>query len=234
MKVFLVEGKPTLLSAMSEKSSAKAETFLRDADVSILNGVHVKSYDGLELILDNDQIIKSRNVFWTAGVTGQRPGGLSPDAAVRGNRLQTDEIGLVKGYTNIFAIGDIAAMISVDFPNGHPGVAPAAIQQGSHLAKNIAHLVKNEETEPFKYTDKGSMATIGRNQAVADLGSVHLHGFIGWVVWGLVHLMTLAGFANKGIIFLSWALNYISKNSNNRLIIRPFNMDTRKAEVDIS
>jgi NADH dehydrogenase len=111
-------------------------------------------------------------------------------------------------------------------------VAPAAIQQGEHLGKNLAHLVKGEATAPFKYHDKGTLATIGRNQAVADLGKLHLSGFIGWLLWGIVHLMSLAGFTNKGTVFLTWAINYFNKNSDNRLVVRYFNTETRLTEVD--
>jgi len=150
----------------------------------------------------------------------------------KGNRLYVDEINRVKGYNNIFAIGDVAGMITPETPNGHPGVAPAAIQQGEHLGENLVHLIKGEPTTPFKYHDKGSLATIGRNQAVADLGKIHLSGFLGWLLWGVVHLMSLAGFSNKGIVFFSWAINYFTKNSDNRLVVRYFNIETRETASD--
>jgi NADH dehydrogenase len=230
MRIYLVEGKPELLAAMSPKASAKAKEFLVKHDVTIFNSAHVQSYDGFYLTIDNGKTIKTRNVFWAAGVMGEVPGGIPAEAVGKGTRIQTDGINRVNGYQNIFAIGDVAAVITPDTPNGHPGVAPAAIQQGELLAKNLVHLIKNEPTEPFKYKDKGSLATIGRNTAVADIGNLHLQGFIAWLLWGLVHILSIAGFANKGIIFLNWVINYFTKNSDNRLIVRYFNTDSRKTD----
>jgi NADH dehydrogenase len=232
MRVYLVEGKSELLAAMSPQASLKAKQFLTEADVTIFNSAHVTSYDGFELKIDNGKTIKTRNVLWAAGVAGEMPEGIAADAVIRGNRLQVDEINRVKGYQNIFAIGDIAGMVLPDYPNGLPGVAPVAIQQGEQLAKNLALLLKGETTVPFKYVDKGSLATIGRNQAVADLGKLHFQGFFAWLLWGFVHIMSLAGFTNKGIIFLSWAINYFTKNSDNRLIVRYFNIETRAHEPE--
>lgn len=231
MRVYLVEGKGRLLAAMSPQASAKAKEFLEKDGVIIYNSAHVQSYDGFYLTIDNGKTIKTRNVLWAAGVKGEMPEGIPAETVAKGNRIYVDEINRVKGYENIFAIGDVAAMISSEFPNGHPGVAPAAIQQGNALAKNLVHLIKGEQTVPFKYFDKGSLATIGRNKAVADLGKLHLQGFFAWVIWGLVHIMSLVGFANKGIVLLRWAINYFTKNSDNRLIIRHFNTTTRIPEV---
>ncbi|MDB5009019.1 MAG: dehydrogenase-like protein [Mucilaginibacter sp.] len=230
MRVYLVEGKDRLLAAMSPQASAKAKQFLKDGDVIIYNSAHVQSYDGFYLTIDNGKTIKTRNVLWAAGVKGEVPEGIPAEVIAKGNRIYVDEINRIKGYQNIFAIGDAAAMITNEFPNGHPGVAPAAIQQGEQLGKNLEHLLKGEPTEPFKYVDKGSLATIGRNQAVADLGKLHFQGFFAWLLWGFVHIMTLAGFSNKGIVFFSWAINYFTKNSDNRLVVRYFNIETRMAD----
>ena len=232
MKVYLVEGKDRLLAAMSSGASTKAKQFLEEGGVKIYNSVHVESYDGLTLKIDDGTVIKTRNVFWAAGVMGEYPEGMTNATFVRGSRIQTDEINRVKGYQNIFAIGDVAAIVSEDYPNGHPGVAPVAMQQGKHLAKNLMHLINNEPTEPFVYHDKGTMATIGRNKAVADIGKLHFQGFFAWLLWGLVHIMSLAGFANKASVFLTWAINYFTKNSDNRLIIRSFNRKTRMVEPE--
>jgi NADH dehydrogenase len=230
MRVYLIEGKDKLLAAMSPQASVKAKQFLEEADVTIYNGAHVQSYDGFYLTIDNGKTIKTRNVLWAAGVKGEMPEGLPVEAITRGNRIFVDPINRVKGYENVFAIGDVAAMITDEFPNGHPGVAPAAIQQGQWLGKNLVRLINKEQTLPFKYKDKGSLATIGRNQAVADLGKLHFQGFFAWLLWGVVHIMSLAGFANKGIIFLSWVINYLTKNSDNRLVVRYFNTETRMAD----
>ena len=232
MKVYLVEGKDRLLAAMSSGASTKAKQFLLDSEVTIYNSVHVESYDGLTLKIDDGTTIKTRNVFWAAGVMGEVPEGMTGATLTRGTRIQTDEINRVKGYQNVFAIGDVAAIINDQYPNGHPGVAPVAMQQGKQLAKNLIHLINGEPTEPFKYHDKGTMATIGRNKAVADIGKLHFQGFFAWLLWGFVHIMSLAGFANKASVFLTWAINYFTKNSDNRLIIRSFNRKTRMVEPE--
>jgi NADH dehydrogenase len=232
MHIYLVEGKSEVLAAMSPLASKKAKQYLENSSVTIYNGVHVKSYDGLNLVIDDGKMLQSRNVFWTAGVIGVKPAGIEEQSVTRGNRYITDNINRVKGYLNIFAIGDIAAMITADNPNGHPGVAPVAIQQAKHLAKNLEHLINNEAPVPFTYFDKGSLATIGRNQAVADFNKLHLHGFLAWIIWGAVHIMSLAGFSNKGIIFFNWAINYFTKNSDNRLIIRAYNQTPEPQNVE--
>jgi NADH dehydrogenase len=232
MRVYLVEGKDRLLAAMSPQASAKAKEFLIEGDVIIYNSAHVESYDGFYVKIDNGKTIKSRNVLWAAGVKGEMPEGLPADTVAKGNRFYVDEINRVKGYQNIFAIGDVAAMITSETPNGDPGVAQTAIQQGKHLGKNLVHLIKGEPTEPFKYNDKGSLATIGRNKAVADLGKLRFQGFFAWLLWGVVHIMSLAGFANKGVVFFSWFVNYFNKNSDNRLVVRYFNTETRETDVD--
>jgi NADH dehydrogenase len=230
MKVYLIEGKPDLLASMSKNASAKAKEFLLELGVEIHTGVHVKSYNGEELIIDDGKSIRAKNVFWAAGVRGEVVDGLTGATITKGTRIQTDEISRVNGYANIFAIGDVAAMITPAYPNGLPGVAPAAMQTGQHLAKNLVHLIKGEPTIPFKYLDKGSLATIGRNKAVADLWKFHFYGFIAWILWMFVHIMTLVGFTNKAVVFASWATNYFRKNSDNRLVVRYFNTQSMMAE----
>jgi NADH dehydrogenase len=232
MRVYLVEGKDRLLAAMSDGASTKAKQFLVENDVTIYNSVHVETYDGLTLKIDDGTVIKTRNVFWAAGVKGEVPDGMEKATVVRGGRIQTDEINRVKGYDNVFAIGDVAAIIGDEYPNGHPGLAPAAIQQGAWLAKNLISIINNQPTEPFKYNDKGTLATIGRNKAVADLGKLHFQGFFAWFLWGFVHILSLAGFTNKSSVILTWLINYFTKNSDNRLIIRSFNRSTRMVEPE--
>ncbi|PUZ20709.1 NAD(P)/FAD-dependent oxidoreductase [Chitinophaga costaii] len=222
MRVFLVEGKPRVLGTFSEQASAKAARFLRKMGVDVSNGVHVKSYDGYELLIDDGRCIRTRNVLWSAGVMGALPPGITNGAVVRGNRLQTDAYFRVKGFNNVFAIGDVSVVVTEATPEGYPGVAQVAIQEGGQLAKNIARLLKNEPLKPFKYFDKGSLATIGRNKAVADLGFIRFQGFFAWLVWMFVHLMSLVGARNRLIVFINWAGSYFTFNSITRLIIRRF------------
>ncbi|HVV55104.1 MAG TPA: NAD(P)/FAD-dependent oxidoreductase [Mucilaginibacter sp.] len=232
MKVYLVEGKQVVLGAMSSRASEEAGKSLVRMGVTVYNGVHVENYDGNEIKISDGKVIKTRNVFWAAGVTGLFPDGLPADIIVRGNRIKTDEISRVVGFKNIFAIGDVSAMITDKYPNGLPGMAQPAIQTGQHLAKNIMHLVNNEPTEPFKYFDKGSLATIGQNKAVADIGKLHFHGFVAWLLWMFVHLMSLVGFTNKLSVLANWMLKYLTRNTDDRLIVRFFDTQTRKADPE--
>jgi NADH dehydrogenase len=167
-------------------------------------------------------------VLWAAGVKGAVIKGIPQGVIVRGNRIQTDVYNRVTGYVNVFAIGDVAAMITPETPDGHPGVAPAAIQQGKLLAKNIVNLLNGEELVPFKYFDKGSLATVGKNLAVADLGKLHFQGFFAWLIWGFVHLMSLVSARNRLVVLINWAGSYFSNSSGSRLIIRKFDSESMK------
>ncbi|WP_018616732.1 NAD(P)/FAD-dependent oxidoreductase [Segetibacter koreensis] len=222
MRVFVVESKPIVLGVMSDHAAAKAKEYLEKMGVVLYNGVRVKSFDGELLEINDGTKIRTRNVLWAAGVVGQFPEGIKEENVVKGHRIQTDEFNRVKGYNNIFAIGDVAAVITADKPEGYPGVAQVAIQQGRHLAKNLSAIIKGKQTEPFKYDDKGSMATIGRNKAVADIGKVHLHGFIAWLLWCFVHVFSLVGFQNRISVFITWLGRYFSYNGPARIIVRPF------------
>ena len=222
MKVYLVDFLPKVLGPMSDESSENAKGFLTRMGVEVLLNVKVASYDGTELKFEDGRVIRTKNVVWSAGVMGVVPNGISKDILVRGNRIKTDEICRVVGTSNVFAIGDVGASVTADTPNGHPGVAQVAIQQGKLLAKNIVSLINNEPTEPFKYNDLGSMATIGRNKAVADFGKLKLSGFFAWCIWMFIHLISLLGFRNKVITFINWLGSYITYNGGTRLIIRRF------------
>ncbi|GEO11281.1 NAD(P)/FAD-dependent oxidoreductase [Segetibacter aerophilus] len=226
MRVFVVEGKPKVLGVMSEKASSKAQKYLQDMGVIIYNDVHVQSFDGELLTIDDGRELRTRNVLWAAGVVGQFPEGISEENIVKGRRIQADEINKVKGYTNIFAIGDVAAVTSADTPNGYPGVAQVALQQGKQLAKNLVAIIEGKETSPFKYKDMGSMATIGRNKAVADLGKFKFAGFFAWLLWCFVHVFSLVGIQNKITVFIRWLGRYFSYNGPTRIIVRPFSRES--------
>ncbi|MES2809528.1 MAG: NAD(P)/FAD-dependent oxidoreductase [Bacteroidota bacterium] len=223
MKVYLVDFLPKVLGPFSDEGSAAAKKFLVDMGVEVLLGVKVESYDGEEIKFEGGKSIKTKNVIWSAGVMGVVPEGINKEAIERGNRIAVDSINRVKGYDNVFAIGDVAAMISDETPKGHPGVAQVAIQQGKLVGQNLLRLIKGEPTEPFVYNDKGSLATIGRNKAIADLGKIKFQGFFAWLVWMFVHLISLLGFRNKVIVFINWIGNYLANNGGARIIIRRFN-----------
>lgn len=222
VNIYLIEGSPELLGAMSVQAQQKSAAFLEELGVTIMNNARVSAYDGGMLSLMDGQHIPSSTVIWSAGVKGVVLPGLDAEKIVRGNRLKVNEINLVEGYPNIYAVGDVAAMITDEFPNGHPGVAPAAIQQGKLLAKNLLNIIEKKPVEKFKYFDKGAMATVGRNRAVVDLHKIRFQGVFAWFTWMFVHLMTLVGFRNKLVVFVNWVWSYFSYDRGTRLIIRPF------------
>lgn len=225
MKVYLVDFLPKVLGPFSDSASNATKDYLTKMGVEVLLSKKVESYNGEEIKFEDGQSIRTKNVIWSAGVAGVIPDGIAKDSIERGNRINIDSAGFVKGSNNIFAIGDVAAMITDETPKGHPGVAQVAIQQGKHVGKNIVHLVNGEPLEAFKYNDKGSLATVGRNKAVADLGKIRFQGFFAWLVWLFVHLISLMGGRNKVIVFINWIASYINNNGGSRLIIRNFKRD---------
>jgi NADH dehydrogenase len=230
MDIHLIEGSPRVLNGMSDAAGEKALKYLKDFGVNIWLNTFVKDYDGKEVLLSNGKKIISRTVIWAAGVTGNLIEGLPQDCIARGNRIKTDEYNRVVGFENIFAIGDIAAMSVEKYPNGHPQVAPVAMQQGELLAENITRIItgKKDKLKPFVYRDKGSMATIGRNRAVVDLSFIKFQGFFGWFVWLFVHLMSIVGFRNRLMTLMSWVWNYFTYDRATRLIMKAFNKSERE------
>jgi NADH dehydrogenase len=223
MQIHLIEGLGRVLPPMSEHASEKAEKFLRELGVKLHLNTRVKSYDGKVVTTNTDLCLKTSTFIWSAGVTGAPIMGLNASALIeKANRYEVNVFNQVNGYENIFAIGDIAVMSTDDFPKGYPMVAQPAIQQGNQLAKNFVRLLKGEKMKPFEYNDKGTMATVGRNRAVVDLGKLRFGGFFAWYVWMFVHLWFLVGFRNRAITFFNWVYNYINYDKGARLIIRPF------------
>lgn len=226
INVYLIEGSDKLLGGMSDQASAKSMQFLQEMGVNVFTNLRVEAYDGNLIKLSDGQSINTKNVLWSAGVKGAALEGLPADSIARGNRVIVDEFNRVSALENIFAIGDVAAQINLESPNGLPGVAPVAIQQGTHLAKNIIRFMNNEQPVPFKYFDKGSMATVGRNKAVVDIGKIRFQGIFAWFVWMFVHLMSLVGFRNKVVTFVNWVWSYFSYDRGTRLIIRRFSRES--------
>jgi NADH:ubiquinone reductase (H+-translocating) len=220
MDIHLIEATPRLLNGMSEKSGQKALKYLQEMGVDVHLNTAVESYDGQVVRFKGGKELKSRTLIWAAGVTGQPIAGMSLETLGRGARILVDQFNLVKGYSNIFAIGD-AALMEGDpgFPKGHPQMAPPAMQQGRLVAKNIKNMISKRPLKPFRYKDKGSMATVGRNKAVVDLKGIKVGGFLAWFIWMFVHLISIVGFRNKFFVFLSWLWSYFSYDKSNRIII---------------
>jgi NADH:ubiquinone reductase (H+-translocating) len=220
MDIHLIEATPRLLNGMSDHAGQKALKYLEDMGVKVHLNMAVASYEGHVVKFKNGEELKSRTLIWAAGVTGQPIPGMKAEAFGRGARILVDEFNRVKGYDNIFAVGDAALMEGdPNFPKGHPQMAPPAMQQGQLVAKNIVNLMEGRPMKPFRYKDKGSMATVGRNKAVVDLKSVKVGGFVAWFIWMFVHLISIVGFRNKFFVFLSWLWSYFSYDKSNRIII---------------
>lgn len=220
MDIHLVESTPRLLNGMSDKASQAALQYLQEMGVKVHLNCAVKSYDGHEVLFNTGEKLITRTMIWAAGVKGQPVAGIPAEALGRAARIRVDEYSRVKGYENIFAIGDAAVMEGdPDFENGHPQMAQPALQQGRLVARNIRRLIDNKRLAPFRYKDLGSMATVGRNRAVADLSAFKLKGFIAWLVWMFIHLISIIGFRNKFFVLLSWLWSYFSYDRSNRLII---------------
>jgi len=218
LQIILLEGTNRVLGPMSPQASEEALKYLKDLMVDVRLGKLLETYRDNVITLKDGSTIYAEMVLWTAGVTGEsflfegtdyRPG--------RGNRFAVDEQNRVIGLTDIFAVGDIACMVTEKYPKGHPQLAQPAIQQARHLAHAL-----NTDTwdKPFVYKDKGSMATVGRNLAVADLNNgVHLKGTFAWFAWMFVHLISLLGMRNKLTVLINWVWAYFTYSTSLRMLL---------------
>ncbi|GGX31754.1 NAD(P)/FAD-dependent oxidoreductase [Aquimarina muelleri] len=223
MEIHLIEGASRVLPPMSEFASKKATKFLKKMGVHIHTSTQVTNYENNLVSTNTNLSLKTATFIWSAGVTGAPVSGINAESLIpRANRYKVNEYNQIEGYDTIFAIGDISVMETANYPKGHPMVAQPAIQQGSHLAKNLKRLLKGKKMTPFIYFDKGSMATIGRNKAVVDIGKFQFGGFFAWFIWMFIHLWFLVGFRNRFVTFFNWSYNYINYDKAARLIVRPF------------
>jgi NADH:ubiquinone reductase (H+-translocating) len=222
MDIFLFEGSDRILGPMSPTASKKAQRFIERMGVKILLNTKLANFDGEKAITDTGLEIPTKSLLWSAGVKGIFPKGLTQNSIIRGNRIKTNPYCQIEGYENVFAMGDAAACITESAPDGNPMVAAVAIQQGKLIASNLSNLKKNLPLKTFAYKDKGTLATIGRNRAVADLGRFKFQGIIAWYIWLFIHLMAIVGFRSKMITIVDWFWNYISYDRALRLIIHPY------------
>ena len=223
MNIYLLEGTGKTLANMSEKSSEQSKKYLEKLGVTVLTNTLLKDYDGEKITLQNGDMIAAKTVIWAAGIKGNVPEGIDTNLIAKGNRIKTDRQCKVIGSQNIFAIGDVAYMEEPAWPNGHPQVAPVAMQMADMLTKNLRSIeMKSSKAalEEFVYNDKGSMATVGRNLAVVDMPKPKLHfgGFLAWMIWMGLHLMLILGVKNRFFVFTNWLYNYITYDQNLRLI----------------
>ena len=221
MKIHLIEASDAVLATMHEESSERAFADLKKLGVHIWTKTSVKDYKDNLVTTDGDQSFKTDTLIWAAGVKGDFPEGITADVG-KGNRIIVDDFCKIKDVENIYILGDAGLIKSERYPEGLPMLAAVAMQQGTYLAKTLNRLAQNKEATPFIYNDKGSMATIGRNKAVVEVGKFRFQGIFAWLVWMFVHLMLLVGFRNRVVVFINWLWNYIRYNNGLRLIVRPY------------
>lgn len=225
MTITLVEGSDRLLSAFDKKLSEKSAEYLEQLLVDIRLQTVMKGYDSKMVEFSDGHKEYWETLIWTAGVKGEPMPGLPEDMIGRGGRIIVDEFNRVKGTDDVFAIGDIALMLTDNYPKGHPQVAQPAIQQAKNLAKNLN---KGELVSPFTYKDKGTMATIGRNKAIAQIGKMTFAGRFAWWLWMLIHLISILGVRTKVTVLLNWIWNYCTYSTSLRLLMRPTKFPIRR------
>ncbi len=227
MNIYLLEGTDKTLGAMSKKSSEQSQKYLERLGVTVRTQTLIKDYDGKTALMQDGSTIETSTVIWAAGIKGNVPLGINKDLIARGNRIKTDRQCKVLGTKNIFAIGDVAYMEEPAWPNGHPQVAPVAIQEADMLVNNLNRIQMKSSSKyllDFEYKDKGAMATVGRNLAVVDVPKPKLHfgGILAWFIWMSLHLMLILGVKNRFFVFINWVTNYFTRDQNLRLIFEEF------------
>ncbi|MBL4703938.1 MAG: FAD-dependent oxidoreductase [Flavobacteriales bacterium] len=220
MQIHLIEASSKLLNGMSEHASRKATYFLKNMGVNIWTDTKVESYNG-EIAVTSKEIYATQTLIWAAGVKGAAVPGLEKATVING-RLKVNAYNQVEGYEDIFSAGDVALMTTDEYPEGLPMLGSVAQQQGKHLSKNLKRLFSDQKLLPFHYKDMGTMATIGRNKAVVDLPNYSFSGFFAWMAWMFVHLMLLADFRSRIVVFVNWTWSYIRFDKGTRLIIRKY------------
>jgi len=225
--IYLIQGGPKLLMGMSEKSSNNALQFLEKLGVHVRLNTRVDRYDGENAYLSDGTTIPTRKLIWAAGITSAKIPGIPDTVLQRGNRITVNEYLQIPQYPDVYAVGDIAHYVEPDAEYPHPQVAQVAMQMADRISNNFKRRLKEKPSKPFKYKDLGSLATIGRNKAVADLPTFTSTGFFAWIIWLIVHLFQLIGVRNRVIVFINWVWNYITYDQSLRVIIKPH----RKGEM---
>lgn len=222
MHIYLIEAGDRLLAGLSQESSQKAYEFLKSMGVDIQFGKMVTDYRDHKVIMKDGTEIPTRTFLWVSGIRANAMPGIDESHMGRGFRFKVDEYNRIPGVEDVFAIGDQCLQTSdAAYPNGHPQVAQVAIQQAKNLAKNLKLInqgADSSEFTVFRYKNLGSMATIGRNKAVVEIGKFRSQGFFAWVLWLVVHLRSILGVKNKMMVLLNWLWKYVSYNDSIRMI----------------
>jgi NADH:ubiquinone reductase (H+-translocating) len=225
--IYLVDGGEHLLAPMSTASQNDTYDALKKMGVIIKLKTQVKDFVNDRVTLSTGEVIETRNLIWTAGVTAMTFEGIPATSYGKGRRMSCDPFNKVNGVEDIYAIGDTCMQThEPEYPNGHPQLAQVSIQQGKLLGKNFKNMVEGKSLKPFHYKDLGTMAIIGRNKAVCDLPNhIHFKGFIAWFMWLFVHLISLINYRNRLKTLYNWTVAYLNKDQSLRFIVRPKNPD---------
>ena len=218
--IYLLEGSPNTLNAMSDPSRVKSRQYLENLGVIVRTNTVVEDYDGITVTLKGGETIAAKNLIWAAGVIGNLLEGIPAGSMVRGNRLKTNRYSEVEGLDGVYAIGDIAWMATPKYPNGHPQLANVALAQAGNLSRNFKRELKGKPRIEFEYSNKGTMATVGKRKAVVDLPGFSFQGVLAWFTWMFVHLMLILSVKNKLFIFLNWMMSYFANDSTLRLMLK--------------
>ncbi len=219
LNVYLIEGSPSTLNVMSDVAQKYSQKYLEGLGVKVVTNMYVSDYDGEVVTLQSGEKIKSKNLIWAAGVTGNILEGTPKELITRGNRLVVNRHNQVEGLDGVYALGDIASMTTPKYPNGHPQLANVALNQASVMAQNFKNMLKGKPLEEFEYHDKGSMATVGKRKAIVDLPKFSFTGRLAWFFWMFLHLMLILSVKNKLTIFINWTMSYFYNDSTLRVIL---------------
>ena len=218
LNITLVEGADRLLGAMDPRCSEKAIEYLKSLMVDVRLGEVMKGYEDKMVEFADGHKEYWETLIWTAGIKGEPMPGFPSHCVLKNGRIKVDRFNRVEGLDNVFALGDIACCPSDDYPTGLPQVAQPAIQGARNLAKNLN---AGEFKYKFKYYDKGTMATVGKHRAVLQVGKHFMAGYIAWLGWMFIHLVSILGMRNKMNVLLNWTWNYVTYSTSLRLLLRP-------------
>ena len=216
-KIILLEKAPFIMGAYHKNLSKKANISLKKLGVEVKTDVNVLNIEN-ELVKTDKGDINASTIIWTAGV---KPTDLGEKSSLQTNKkgqIIVEKDLSVKDWPNVYVAGDIAYVEQNNKPL--PGIAPVAMQEGIYIAKAILSRINNKELKPFKYANRGQMATIGRNKAIAEMGKVRLSGSIAWISWIFIHIYYLTGFKNKIVVMFQWAWSYFTYRKGSRIILK--------------
>ncbi|TLP70606.1 NAD(P)/FAD-dependent oxidoreductase [Maribacter sp. ACAM166] len=222
LNIYLVDGGDSVLGPMSKKAQKYSQKSLEKMGIKILLNTFVTDYKDDKVFFKGGQTIETKTLIWTAGVTAMKFNGIPEEYYASGNRIKVDAYNKLIDSENIYAIGDSCIqMTDSDWPKGHPQLGSVAQQQGKTLAENFTRMIEEDQPKPFSYLDKGSMAIIGDQKAVADMSfpKTTLTGFVAWFAWLFVHLFLLVNYRNQWRTFWNWANTYLGRGQSQGIMI---------------